>query len=473
MDTSWAQRLAAFVHGTFHGDMPQDVLERAAFQLLDSVACAAGAHDSEAVAVVRHVVGGSGPAESTLWFGGGAASSLDALLVNGTAVRALDANDLFLGLGPAGHPSDNIPAVVAVGELGAASAQDMLKAIVLVYELIWRIRGTLFKAPQNGQQWDGVSVSGLAVAAVSAALMGGDQGQISQAIAIGAAKGYALREIRDGEISMLKAAANAVVARDGVLAAKLAMHGMTGPGKVIEGRRGLIRTLGNEPSSDLLDTLCAPAEWAIRNVSIKAFPAIGMAQAALSACQVIQQTETYDADVISAVAICLPDSPWTRENVGISQRHRLESRESADHSIPFLVSLCLLEGDVSLQHYDRERWRDDDVIALMKKTSIVADERLAGAARCTYPARIEIELHSGRSIVHEVIATPGSPENPWERDEIVQKWLRVDRTGLPVGAVERIADHAVGLIDGSVELAEFVGLVGAAPGAVTVTGQES
>jgi hypothetical protein len=63
----------------------------------------------------------------------------NASLVNGTMLRYLDYNDFYGGIGAhvrAGwHPSETIPAVLAVGESVHATGREILKGIIMAYEI--------------------------------------------------------------------------------------------------------------------------------------------------------------------------------------------------------------------------------------------------------------------------------------------------------------------------------------------------
>jgi len=425
--------------------MPADVLERAALQVLDSIGCAAGAQGADPVEIVHRTIRGSGPQQATLLFRGQRASLVDAVLANGTAVRYLDANDVFLGTGPGGHPSDNIPIALAVGEQQGSSGLDVLKAIVLSYEMVTRLRTEVVLRTDQGRRWDGVSLSSTVGAVAAGLLMGCDVSQLSNAIGIGAAKGYALKEIRHGEISMLKASGNAVVARDGVLAAMLAMEGYTGPPAVFEGEWGVVRTLGGEPDEDMLVSLCAPLSWSIRDISIKPYPAIGTSQSAVCGAVAIAAKEGFSPRDVAGITIRLPDTKYTRQYIEIPERMTPKSRESADHSISFLVALALEEGGVTIEHFDEELWTRDSTRTLMSRTAIEPDPNLAKRAGTAFPAAVHVTMNDGRTFVEEVIDTPGSPESPWGRDEICEKFSRLQRAGLSDAAITEIADAATGL----------------------------
>jgi 2-methylcitrate dehydratase len=441
----WVHELAGFVLDCFRSDLPADVVERASLHLFDTIGCAAGAHDAPPVAAARRAVAGSGPAEATIFFGGGSHSVVDAILVNGAAVRYLDANDVPLSArtGPGGHPSDNIVVALAMAERAGSSGRDTVAAIVLGYELATRFMSTMARHVPG--EWDHVSWSGIVAASMASVLIGADADELANAIAIAASKGYALKAIRHGEISMLKAAGNALVAREGALAAMLAAEGMTGPPTVFEGKTGLIATMGGRPEPDVLADLCAPPIWAIRRVSIKAFPAIGTSQAALHAGVAIASEEEVRPEDVSNIMIHLPATKWTERTKSMPERLRPTTRESADHSIPFLVALALTQGGVTQAHFEQGLWQDPRMRSLMDRTILISDETLTERADTAFPAVVEVTMRDGRMLRSEVIDTPGSPSRPWGRAEIAEKFRGLDRAGVDDDRIDSIGEACLDL----------------------------
>jgi 2-methylcitrate dehydratase len=284
--------------------------------------------------------------------------------------------------------------------------------------------------------------------------------QLADAIAIGAAKGYALKEIRRGQLSMLKACANALVARDGITAATLAMHGMAGPPEVFEGGSGLLRTFGATPTEEMIDGMCAAPEWAIDRVSIKAYPALGTAQAAIEAAARIRREHGAVAPrLVETITVRLPDTPYTREYMHLEERWTPTTRESADHSIQYVVTLALLSGGVTPVDFESERWRDDEVRALMARMVIEPDQGLVDHAVTAFPAVVTVHMIDGRSLHSSVTSPPGSPGEPWGRDEVVGKFLALDRTGRSAAAIDEIAD-AVGDVATARDVSGLVATLG-------------
>jgi 2-methylcitrate dehydratase len=423
----WIHDIAANLHEAFAGPVPQDVLERAAIQLLDMIACASGGFDSEPVRIARAVTAGSGPPQASVLFTGERVSVVDAILVNGTAARFLDYNDAFIGVGPGGHPSDNLVAALAAAEVEGSSGRDLLTASALGYELFWRLRQSVYARTEQAAPWDGVSVSSVVTAAMTGLLLGLDENRLVHALSIALAKGYALKQLRRGSISMIKASANALVARDGVLAARLAQHGLTGPTEVLEGKSGVLRAFGLHEEDSLRAALSAPPAWAIRNISVKAYPAIATSQAAIEAVVRLARRSEVNADTVARVEVRLPDSKATREHLQIEQRQRPDSRESADHSLPFLLAAALEDGQLSIEQFANERWRAPLTTELMARVHVIPDGTLVTNEQRGYPAVVTVELANGRRFTEAVTDVPGSPSAPWGFTEIEKKFAETDR----------------------------------------------
>lgn len=419
--------------------VPSDVLERAAVQVFDSLACAAGAVDAPPVRGVRNAVRGSGPADATILFAAARASLADAVLANGTAVRYLDLNDAFIGAGPGGHPSDNIPVALAAAERERSSGRNTLAAIALGYELYARFRRHLYAETTTETAWDGTSVSGIVSALIAGLLLGLDAPRLTNALAIGAARGYGLKQVRRGSISSMKACGNALVAREGTMAALLAAEDITGPDQVMEGRSGLLNAFGIAATGELLDALTGPPAWAIQDISIKLYPAIATSQAAIHASLRIARTERLGINDIASIVVRLPDSKATREHLAIEQRRWPDSRESADHSVPFLVAAALEDGRMTQQQFEGERWLRPSTLALMERLRVEPDEALTARAGTCYPAIVEVTTLAGDLFCSEVGPTPGSPERPLSLDDVAEKFARFQRTALDDDHIKGIA----------------------------------
>src|SRR6478735_9864497 len=208
-------------------------------RFIDSFATAIGAMPSDAYAIAKKCAGrvSSSPGASIL--AGGKSSVEWATFVNGLLIRYLDFNDTYLSKEPA-HPSDNLAAVLAVGEAVGAGGRDLITAAVLAYEIQCRFCDA---ASLRAHGVDHVTYGAISSAVAAGKLMGLDETRLAHAVGIAGVCNVALRQTRSGQLSEWKGCAFANAARNAVFATLLAAEGLTGPAPIFEGDLGIMKLL--------------------------------------------------------------------------------------------------------------------------------------------------------------------------------------------------------------------------------------
>src|SRR5438270_11730895 len=234
-----ANRLAEYAVQLRFEDLPGPTVHEAKRRFIDSIATAVGAMDADAYAIARRcALRVQGKLGATL-FGGGTSSAEWATFVNGLLIRYLDYNDTYLSLEPA-HPSDNLAAVLAVGDMAKAGGRELITAAVLAYEIQCRLCDA---ASLRKHGWDHVTYGAISSALAACKLLQLQATQATHAVGLAGVCNVALRQTRAGELSMWKGCAFANAARNGVFAALLAAEGMTGPAPIFEGELGIMKLL--------------------------------------------------------------------------------------------------------------------------------------------------------------------------------------------------------------------------------------
>src|SRR5258705_1262601 len=228
------EHLSDHAHRLRYADLPAETIHQVKRTLVDTLGCAAGAFDGEpAVIAVRLAsrIQGAPPARI---LGSRQRTCLDfAAFANTVLVRYLDCNDTYAARG-AGHPSDLIPAVLAVGGGRRADGRSVITAIAVAYEAFCPLADTV---PLKG--WDQGVFAPLGTACGAGKILGLDRAPLGNALSLAITSGVPLGVTRIGELSMWKGCATAAAIRTGVVAAELAAEGLTGPGHSFEGRDGL------------------------------------------------------------------------------------------------------------------------------------------------------------------------------------------------------------------------------------------
>src|SRR5437762_4230853 len=192
-----ANRLAEYACHLRFEDLPASVVHETKRRFIDSLATAVGAMDAEAYAIAKRCalrVQGE-PGASLL--GGGRSSTEWATFVNGLLIRYLDFNDTYLALEPA-HPSDNLAAVLAVGEMAGAGGKEMIAAAVLAYEVQCRLCDA---ASLRKHGWDHVTYGAISSAVAACKLLKLDAVKTMHAIGMAGVANTGLRPTPAGALS--------------------------------------------------------------------------------------------------------------------------------------------------------------------------------------------------------------------------------------------------------------------------------
>jgi 2-methylcitrate dehydratase len=443
------ERMADWVLAIRDTDFAQSVRTQAKLVLLDTIGCGFASLDDECARAVVAVLAELGEQPQCTVLGcAQKMSAPSAVLANGTLVRVLDLNDYVAGADErsgarGGHPSDNIPAALAAAELSGASGSDLLTAILIGYEIYGR--GKALMEPDS--PWDGISISGLVAPAIAGRLMRLDRRRLAHAIALGAARAPTPVGVREGGISAAKSIANALIAQNGMQAALLARRGITGPLDLFEAERGLKTVFAHAPET-AGDVLAAPlpARSYITRTAIKAYPCYAGGQAAIAAALALHRLIDGELGRVAGnIRAVFADLPVVRRQLADPGRIAPRSREAADHSLPFLIAVTLIDGTFGLSQFDSERWHDPTVRALMARLEMTTEVDLATRAGATYPCALHATGGDGRRYDVEILAPPGfSPRGP-ETATVLEKFARVTAGHLTAPARERIVEAVMGL----------------------------
>lgn len=402
--------LAEIASGVRIGRLSDEAVGQTKRRIVDAIACAAGAMDEPFCVVLRDMASRySAKPGARVWCTGAVSSIEMAGFANGSAMRYLDLNDTFLGA-TVGHPSDMIPALIALAEGFATSGARLIEGIVAAYELY----GSLCMATALGSKgFDQSTAAAIGAAGGASRLLGLDTRQTGNALSIALGSCINLYNVRCGQLSDWKACAGPNGARNGVFAALLARSGMTGPTAIFEGKGGLAEVLG---TFDL--SRATRKEPYIVETRLKAYPVCYHGQSAVDAAVELShrigsagiarvQIDTYE---ISARMMGSDPSKW-----------RPETRETADHSLPYSVAVALKTGRLTSADYLPERLRDPALIALMQKIEVQSAQDMTARYPAENATRISVTTTRGETLTAERSQPKGHPDNPMSQDELASK----------------------------------------------------
>ena len=415
--TTLVEQLSSYAAALRYEDLPPEVIHQAKRLIIDSIGCALGGYPGGPAQIAREMAATvTSTRPVTLMVSGSSTSPDLAAFANGVAIRFLDFNDGYTSTGESGHPSDSIAAALAVAELMKRDGREFITAVVLAYEVFCRVCDEVDLKPLG---FDHVTVGGMASTAAAARLLGLQGTALQHAFNLGIAPNVALYQTRIGHVSMWKGCAYANASRNAVFAALLAQRGMSGPSPVFEGVGGYFKAVTRKPFQ--LTRMGGHGHpYKIMECSIKRFPlgqyAQTVVEAALQVRGKIPSTDDIAEVSIETVTTAI------RLMAGDPDKWEPETRETADHSMPYTVAVALVHGTVEERHFDDDCVHDPRLRALTRLVKICAteeaDARMPEAMLC----RLKLVTRDGK--VHEAVVEyhKGHWKNPMSDADVEAKF---------------------------------------------------
>ncbi len=435
-----AERLATFVLRASYDDLSEAARQQLKIRVLDALGCAIGAVEGEPVRLVRAQIDEFGGTTQCTLIGGGRTAPDRAALYNGFLVRYLDFNDSYLAPGETCHPSDNLSAVLAAAEHAGRSGQEFLTALAVAYQVQCRLSDV---APVRAKGFDHTTQGAYAVAAGVSKALGLDQAKTANAIAISGTAFNALRVTRTGALSHWKALAYPNTAFGATHATFLAARGITGPPQVFEGNKGFMEAIAGRFE---LDWSKEDLERVTRTI-VKRYNAEIHSQATLEGVLELQQEHRFRPEEVARIEVETFDVAYHIIGGGEEgDKTIVQTKEEADHSLPYMVAVALLDGQVMPDQYRPERIRREDVQRLLRKVVVRPVEAYSRQFPDRMPCRIRIELRDGRRLVKDKEDYEGFHTRPMAWTTVVEKLERLSASYADAGLRRAIVD-AVGNLE--------------------------
>ena len=400
------RRIVRYVRSFGEANLTGSLVETLGDTMVDAIASIVSGFESEPARICARMARTTQSTLPSTVLGYGITTSPElAAFANGCMLRHADFNDL----GPGGHVSDILSGIFAIGEAYHSTGPQMLAAVALGYE----IAGALAAALSNGDQgWDG-PFEGPATAMAAGKLMGLDEDRLANALSLTLVPHMPMKVSHVGALSHWKGCHSSEAVRCAVFSTLLATEGMTGPAQPFEGRQGLWDHIGRFTELHL-PAASPDGLMVVERMHAKRFPSEGSTQSIL---EIIPPIRAWTkADDIASIFVQLPHDGWLE--TADPPKWDPRNRETADHSMPYVIAVALIDGDVYLDSFSPKRIQDPAVRRLMEKITVGPDPKLTyqGAARLT------VRNRAGGELVKETLVRLSTPMT---HQEIVAKFNRV------------------------------------------------
>lgn len=397
---------------------PDHVRRGVARHVFDGLACALGAlRTGQVPAAVEVAAGLGGPPEARLPGRPQRLSAPAGALAWGSVLHALDFDDTHAA-GLVHATAVSLPAAFTVGEETGTSGAAVLDALVAGAETACRVG----LAAPYGFQTRGLHatmIGGVFSSAVIASrLMGLNADRTTDALGIaGSQAGGLLAFLGTG--ASTKQLHPGLASQAGILAARLAAAGATGPDTVFDGPHGVFDTLADGPTDPSSIAQGLGDRWECLRIGIKPYPACQLSHATLDATAVVLEERTFGpADVDHLVARVHPDSAVIVCDPG-RDLTAPTSEYAAKFSLPWSVAALITDGHVGVDTFRPESVRRSDVAELARRVHVEVTPSETPAADA--PGSVDVVLRDGAVLTGRVPRSAGGPDNPLTDDALRAK----------------------------------------------------
>jgi 2-methylcitrate dehydratase len=447
---STTHTLASYAAGLSYDGLTASAIHECKRRIIDTLACATAAFDAEPVAIARRMARSRSSSHPARVLGDGTATTPEfAAFVNGAMIRFLDWNDTLI-LEGSGHPSDAFGAVLAVADARGLGGRELIVGTVIAYEMF---RAIAAQVNLRERGWDQSLYLTLGAAASAGRLHGLSTEQIGEAIAIAVTANVATRQTRAGELGMWKGLATPLAASNGVLAALMAAEGITGPTAAFEGHHGVYDQVTGALQ------IAPPGgqdgqPFAVEASHFKFYPAEAHSQAPVQ--MVVALRDRVAVEDIEKLHV---DTYWmTYSEIGSEPaKWDPRTRETADHSLPYLLAVALQDGSISTHSFELDRILDPSLRPIMQRITVSENPDYSARFPAEMTSRIEITTRSGERIVEQSSYPKGHILNPMSDDDVAAKFMLACTPRLG----QARAQHALGLLWDLEEVQDLDGLFAA------------
>ena len=434
------ERLAQFAVSAPYEELSETARQQLKIRILDGLGCAIGALESEPAKIIRRNLAEFETGGQCTLIGGGHAAPEHAAFHNGATVRYLDFNDSYLAKGETCHPSDNLAPVLAAAEYAGATGRELMTALAVAYQVQCRLSDV---APVRAAGFDHTVQGAYAVAAGVARALQLDASRAAHAIAISGTALNALRVTRTGKLSHWKGLAYPYMAGCSTGIVFLTRLGITGPLEVIEGEKGLMDAITGlfeiDWSREDLDR--------VKRTILKKYNAEIHSQTAIEGVLELKQRHQFEPADVEQIDLEIFDVAYHIIGGGDEgdKTSEIETKEQADHSLPYILAVAVLDGTVMPEQYRAERIRRTDVQEMLRRVKVSPNASYSERFPNEMPCRITIRLRDGRTLAKEMRDYPGFFTHPMTWEMAFSKFERLAEPYTTAPERQAIADTVFNL----------------------------
>jgi len=399
-------------------DLSDEAIYQAKRFLLDSMGCALGGYQQHDVAIALEVLDEiAGPGPATVIGNGKQMDAVSATLANALMIRCMDYNDIYWKQDPS-HPSDIFPAALACCERAGGDGRELIVGLVLGHEFEMRLCEAAFPGIRE-RGWHHATLTALVSPIVAARMLHLDWQKMQHAMGISASARATLGAVTAGKLTMMKNTVDPMATQSGVLAALLAEKGYTGPEHVLDGKEGLTHCLGPDWKLNVLTDGLGDS-WRITQCGMKAFPTEALTHTPISA--VLALVKDNDLKHYEVAKVHVRTTERGADILSDPSKYDPHTKETADHSLPYVISAAIAERQVTPLQFTREKIMHPLIREQLSKIEVVADPEIEKVFPALQRVVVTVLTTEGREFRRQLDYPKGDPRNPLTDKEVEEKF---------------------------------------------------
>jgi 2-methylcitrate dehydratase PrpD len=426
-EKSITQQLSNLIHNTSFSLIPSETREKAKTCIIDTVGCALGALTEETnQQVLKRLVSISNAndppsGQSHPGYAWGQDTFLQLLpgtLFNGILSHTLELDDVHRN-SKVHAGAVVVPATLTLGRHLGSEGSQILRAVVLGYEVAHRIGQAIDMREHRSRGWHCTSTMGVFGAAVGAAvLLDLSEAEITSALGLAGTHASGLWTFL-GNSATHKRFHTGKAAHDGLLAAELASAGLRGPSRILEGEDGgIFRAMGSFDQSKLV-TDSWGTSFEIDEVSFKIYPACRSTHPVIEALLSLRSDYQLRLDQVDRVVI----DTYRFAKMQCDHKSWPQSSQEAKFNFRYAVSVVLEDGEAGIRQFSTERLLDGRLRTRAPEVSVNIGDDFESRYPMEWGSKVSAFLTDGQVLTKTIRYPKGDPENPIRQDELKHKFL--------------------------------------------------
>jgi 2-methylcitrate dehydratase len=118
------------------------------------------------------------------------------------------------------------------------------------------------------------------------------------------------------------------------------------------------------------------------------------------------------------------------------------TRETADHSLPYITAIALIDGEVTDKQFDRERFSHPNVWKFLENVKVERNSELSSMYPGAVANIVHVDLADGRRLTRRVDYPVGHAKNRLKDSEVEDKFFALVEPAIGEKRAKKIVDLA-------------------------------